>query len=267
MKRGICGLCKADTGLHDSHLLPSALYKFMREPSLQNPNPIRVNPSIAVATSHEVRQFFLCSSCEDRFNKGGERWMLRNCAQPDSSFPLHGKVIPLPGIGSEVKLYATNGDPEIDATQIEYFAASVLWRAAATDWRNHNTRLEMGPYEERFRRYLLNEEPFPQNAALRIFLASPTAAKLLALLPMPHRVNGMRCFTFLIPGIAFTFILANHIPEELKRLVFSPSLERMIAISDEMYGAWIKALGKKLQSVEPKGYLKEFWNGPNPRHG
>jgi hypothetical protein len=55
-------------------LLPAALYKFMKEPSLKNPNPVRLLPGVAVASSHEVRQNFLCTECEipsTRAEKGG----------------------------------------------------------------------------------------------------------------------------------------------------------------------------------------------------
>jgi hypothetical protein len=267
MKAGTCGLCRKLADLHDSHLLPSALYKFMKEPSLKNPNPIRIVPGVAVASSLEIRQHFLCAACEHRLNTAGEKWILANCAQPDGSFPLHDNLTAVSAIDTigHVTLYRSKGVVGIEPEQISYFASSVFWRAAATDWRNHYHRLELGPYEERFRRYLLGEQPFPDNAALRVVISSPPEAKLLAMLPMSDRIHGMRSHTFLIPGMILTLILAQHIPVELKRLALSPSPDYVIGVSDEMYRAWIRAIAGQVRSVEPKGYLQDFWNGPNPR--
>src|SRR5215203_1964693 len=98
MKTGACGLCRASAHLHDSHLLPSALYKLSREPSLKNPNPVIFSGGAAVASSVQARQYFLCTECEDRLNNDGEKWILRNCAQSNTSFPLHTHLTSRPHV-------------------------------------------------------------------------------------------------------------------------------------------------------------------------
>src|SRR5262245_25404693 len=120
-KSGICGLCRQVRDLQDSHLLPSSLYKFMKEPSLKNPNPVILEPGVAVPSSREVRQYFLCAECEDLFNNKGEKWIVRNCAQPKGSFPLYTNVVHQPPhltLG-DVELYSTDGSPAIQPEQIE----------------------------------------------------------------------------------------------------------------------------------------------------
>ena len=89
--------------------------------------------------------------------------------------------------------------------------------------------------------------------------------KLLATLPVPDRISGMRRYTFLIPGTLLTLILAQHIPGELKRVTLSPSPDNVIGVSDEMYRTVMRAIAGQLRSAEPKGYLRKFWNGPDPR--
>jgi hypothetical protein len=79
MRRGACGLCGNQADLHDSHLLPSSIFKMMKLKSARNPNPIAVRPGVAVITSNEICQHFLCGLCEERLNNGGERWIVRNC--------------------------------------------------------------------------------------------------------------------------------------------------------------------------------------------
>lgn len=83
---GVCALCREEAELRLRHLMPSGIYKLLREPSLKNPNPITITPGVALATSKEVRKHFLCDACERRFDEGGERWMIRNCLQTSGEF-------------------------------------------------------------------------------------------------------------------------------------------------------------------------------------
>jgi hypothetical protein len=89
--------------------------------------------------------------------------------------------------------------------------------------------------------------------------------RLLAMPPQPDRIGGMRSYTFLMPGMMFTLILAKHIPDNLKRVTLKPSAENVIGISDEMYRTCMRAIAGPLRSARPKGYLRDLWNGPDPR--
>jgi hypothetical protein len=163
MKDNRCGLCRRTANLRDSHLLPSALYKFMTEPTLQIRNPVIVTSGKALATSREVRQYFLCGDCEDRFSKNGENWTVSHCARTDGSFPLYEslKTIP-PAIATSScdAIFVSKDISEIKSEQIEYFASSVFWRAAGTKWRYYDQTIHLGPYEEVLRQYLLTEAAF-----------------------------------------------------------------------------------------------------------
>lgn len=260
-------MCHKAADLQDSHLLPSALYKRFKEPRLKNPNPLVVSPGVAVPSSLEVRQYFLCRDCEDRFNRFGEKWAIANCSQPDGAFPLHDNLTAFPEAvrWGRVALYRGKGVAGIDPDQLSYFACSVFWRASATQWRNHHDRIEMGPYEERFRLHLLGLAPFPECAALRLVISSPAAAKLLAVLPMTDRIGGMRCYTFYIPGMIFTLVLAQHIPVEFKQVTLNGSPDRPIGVSDDVYREAMTQVATALKSAHPKGYLQDFWKGPDPR--
>jgi len=76
MKRGKCELCHAVADLHDSHYLPKSGYKRMRASDLKNPNPVLLAGGKAQQSSLQVRDYKFCSACEERFNKGGEAWIL-----------------------------------------------------------------------------------------------------------------------------------------------------------------------------------------------
>jgi hypothetical protein len=50
---------------------------------------------------------------------------------------------------------------------ISYFAASMFWRASVHDWNNRaDEPIQLGPYEEQFRKYLMEESDFPVDCAL-----------------------------------------------------------------------------------------------------
>ena len=61
---GVCGLCRDQRALQDSHLFPAALYKILRDPDRPNPNPGMVTRNHAGTTSRQVSAYFLCWDCE-----------------------------------------------------------------------------------------------------------------------------------------------------------------------------------------------------------
>ena len=87
MKRGKCELCRAVADLHDSHYLPKSGYKKMRASDLKNPNPVVLSGGKAKQSSLQVRDYKFCGACEERFNKGGEAWILQDSAE------LRGSVL------------------------------------------------------------------------------------------------------------------------------------------------------------------------------
>jgi len=64
-------------------------------------------------------------------------------------------------------IYGATAIPEIDIEKLAYFAASVLWRGSAHDWRSGKDSIrtpKLGPYERGFPKYLKGDGPFPPNA-------------------------------------------------------------------------------------------------------
>jgi len=75
MPAGTCALCLEVRDLRDSHLIPRAFYKLVRDAEAKHPNPIVVNPAITVATSKQVSDHLLCGL--DWFqNQNGPNTML-----------------------------------------------------------------------------------------------------------------------------------------------------------------------------------------------
>lgn len=158
MPTGICRLCGQNAELQDSHLLPKAFYKLAWAAGGRNPNPIVVTPKVALKTSRQVSDYLLCRDCEERFNKGGEKWIVENCWRGETDFPLNAALkaaTPIAGSKPDLMIYFGASIPAIDLERIVYFAASVFWRAAVNDWGENPIKLDLGPYEDSLRRFLL----------------------------------------------------------------------------------------------------------------
>src|SRR5206468_2073449 len=75
-----------------SHLLPKALYRLARTADPTKPNPVFVTPKAAQITSNQLANHLLCRDCEERFNRGGETWVMANRWHSETNFPIHAAL-------------------------------------------------------------------------------------------------------------------------------------------------------------------------------
>lgn len=221
MKKGKCKLCLLQKDLQESHFLPAAVFKALLSPTERNPHPRFVSPNITLDTSRQMKDYVLCRECEQKFSENGERWVLSHMAK-DTGFPLQEKlrkVAPIRSIPT-LKTYAGALIPAIDVDKLEYFALSVFWRAAVHDWApvhgQKYERLELGPYEETLRQFLLSLSPFPKNVVTLISVYEELNFTRTAFPPARgERAPEGRSYSFLIPGIQFSLSLGKGLPPEI----------------------------------------------------
>src|SRR5262245_16715715 len=140
MATGRCALCLKSGNLQDSHLMPKALYKYLRDRIDTNPNPVVATPEKTFQTSKQVTDYLLCEECEDRFNKGGERWVVENCWRSNTAFPLQAALLatlPIFTNGPDFTAYSGATTPAVNVGKLAYFAASVMWRASVHQWKQY----------------------------------------------------------------------------------------------------------------------------------
>ena len=221
MKQGLCKLCLRTKQLQESHFLPAAVFRALLSPTERNPHPRFVSPNVTVDTSRQMKDYVLCFDCEQRFSKNGERWVLSHMAR-NSSFPLQESLRKAPPIRSIPTLatYAAASIPEIDVDKLEYFALSVFWRAAVHDWgpvhEQEYQRLELGPYEETLRQFLLGVVPFPAHVVMLISVYEELDITRTAFPPVRgERMPEGRSYSFLIPGIQFSMSVGKGLPPEI----------------------------------------------------
>jgi len=224
----LCGLCRSEADLVESHLIPRAFYKLARTPERTNPNPVVVYKGKAKTTSKQVKEHFLCSVCEDRFNKGGENFTLKWCSRGSSGFKLGEVAEELPTIGEtdhlQIKGLGAN-EAEL-AGKLGYFAASVFWRASARSWHYQGRTIlpiSLGPYENEFREYLLGKSAYPEHAELFIHVSSDQPAGNWTFSPSKSIQSGKTRHKFCVPGIIFTLYVGKAVPKESVGFSLAPA--------------------------------------------
>jgi len=137
---GTCKLCHLENRrLCDSHYLPKKVYGVTRAPQLKSPHPVVLSTTGLRQVSDQLRGHVFCQSCEERLNKGGERWVLANIPHDyGASFPLQTTLQALTPVfvGPNLDLYNVTGSSAFEMNKILYFGLSVFWRGAVHNWES-----------------------------------------------------------------------------------------------------------------------------------
>ena len=257
-----CGLCLEEKNLQSSHFMPAAMYKIALESDGQPPIILTKNKKLQ--TSKQAQTPLLCSACEGLFNKRGENWVLSHCWQADGSFPLRDV---LKGIAPAYTkpgfmIFDTVGIADLDHDRLIYFAASIFWRASVHDWHlvETNPALNLGPYAEELRLYLLDKAEFPTNAALAVSASWENDVRAAAMSKFPYlknHLNGTEQFNFLMNGLTFDLFVGTNLSAAQRGMCLQRGPNRPIFVADAAQAQIIKEFGKMDSSARPSGKLKE----------
>jgi hypothetical protein len=217
------------------------MYKILRAPNQTNPNPRFVSRDYNYSTSKQVSDYLLCEECEQRFQRLGESWMMANCYRDQGTFRIRDllqNARPLSN-NNDIHVYETAKLADFDADALIYFAISVIWRAAVHQWRieGHLYSIDLGPYEEPFREFLLGKTSFPDRVVLSVRVAARPDALDVAYVPHVGKRDGVHFYKFCIPGLVFLALVGGQIPEEHFRANTAPATQRFVSIhpkSEEM---------------------------------
>jgi hypothetical protein len=264
MPIGTCRLCLHPAELRESHYMPAASYGLLRSDDGKN-DPILVNVTKqkAIQVSAQVKGYMLCGDCEDRFNDGGEAWVLGHCWRSESEFPLREALWaaydPANDDG-ETMVFEGRTTPGVDADRVAYFGCSMFWRATLTGWREAAglpaQRLDFGLYAEGLRRFLLREGDIPANMVLVVTLTNyraPVPVRGLASFPHITRHEPYRQYRFVLLGITFDLLVGNRIPAK--------SREWCAVRTGRMFGSFdmdtinVSEMMRSLGKVRPVGRL------------
>jgi hypothetical protein len=214
---GSCGLCRNPGILRRSHLIPHSIYSLLRASG----KPIvHLTAESAISTDEEITDYFLCKSCEDRFSKNGELWVVGHCYRPRvKMFKLQTALREAKAVGGSqsFRLYDGSTVPGIEMDKLVYFAVSLFWRAAAHKWRGE-TQLEFGLYQEPIRLFLLGEGDLPRDVVVLVAVSPAIEPERSAATPFGSRVGACHRYYFDIPGVKFQLLMGKRIPGELRSI-------------------------------------------------
>ncbi|MFZ1007776.1 MAG: hypothetical protein WAN65_13120 [Candidatus Sulfotelmatobacter sp.] len=252
---GQCKLCLRDAELQDSHFLSKGIYKILRENDAQNPNPFSITRGAVIQTSRQLKSHLLCRLCENLLNEGGEKWVLTNCLQNDRSFPLADALVPAtPKLASpdrETKVYHAAEIPRINVSKLSYFAASIFWRGSIYPWNEDGSvPVELGPFQERFRLFLLGEEEFPADSVLWVAVRSGRGSDKLTHVPVLVRKDGLHSYKFPMPGLAFTLIVSKNIPSRYRDISLVQGAGNPIIATSVLEGWLMQEGARALQASQ-----------------
>jgi len=231
MPRGICKLCLIEKDLRDSHYMPAAIFKQLRMPTFKNPNPVLITPDVTCTTSRQVKDYVLCSDCEQRFSKQGEAWVLANMARP-GGFALQASLLAAGPLerNNDFAVFSGAAIPSINMDALAYFGMSIFWRAGAHrwPWEGEFVNLELGPYLEPIRLFLLDQGSFPDQMVLAARISGLKKVLELTQLPQARNRQGYHLHSFTIPGLAFSLGVGSRLPSNSLRISTAPSPEQFV---------------------------------------
>lgn len=223
---GKCNLCLRDPiDLEDSHFLSAGIYRILRDDGDKNPNPWQITGRGAVQTSRQMKAHLLCRDCEQRFSTQGENWVLRNCLKKDRSFPLatllRSRTPDLSSDTTTTRVYYASAIPEINVAALSYFAASIFWRGSIHPWNDDGSvPVNLGPFQEAFRQYLMGVHPFPKDAVLWVAVREGKEIDRLTYAPMGERRERVHTYKFPMPGFGFSLTVSKNIPANYRKHCF-----------------------------------------------
>lgn len=212
-------MCMRVTSLVKSHLMPASLYAYCRKGDL---GPVKVGDGIVLPTDRQTKAHLLCSDCEHILSVGGESWIADKLATWERRFPLYDLLTKYsPDVDEDgVAIYFTNKNSEVKADKMAHFALGMFWKAAVHSWRGGETepRIELGPYAEQIRTWLIGEPGVPEHVYLIAAVSRPELAQITLHDPYEGECEGWHSFFLHVSGILFMLAIGKTVDSSLQWL-------------------------------------------------
>ena len=264
MPIGKCALCWTTGELCDSHLLPAGFYRILNKGEVV----VVDKDKTAVLTSTQASAHLLCADCEERFNREGEDWVLKNCWRSRTRFPLHSALTTSTPFYDKngARVYKGREVSGIDINKLTYFGLSVFWRASV--YNPHfgrvkgQRRLHLGPYKNALRLYLLGTKAGMPDDVVLYVAVSPRLDELQnTVMAMPYRSSKQRyhIYQFAVPGIRFHMLCGRMIPKPMQSRSCSGRLGYLY-MNEGIEDGILKSARIMVNRAEPKGKLRSTKN-------
>ncbi|MDD4881126.1 MAG: hypothetical protein PHX10_06065 [Gallionellaceae bacterium] len=251
---GTCALCQKNADLQNSHLIPKWAYRRVcNVDTSASKAPVYIADGNAALSNNQTTKYLLCADCEQRFAKS-EDYLARLTDSDNGQIKLFRNVTRL---DTPKKVLALLNLDE-DSDHIAYFAASVMWRGCVM-----TGGCKLGPYESKFRQYLLGATHFPREASITVglFEQSPNVdARGWVSEPTSTKTGIGWLHGFLLAGLAFRCWVGKAIPQEWQNVSLAgPNPKKYVSIVKPEECADFLAAAEMAGTATPRGKLARLY--------
>jgi hypothetical protein len=228
-----CPMCLETKNVVSSHLIPAKAYEYFHAPGA---HPISISSKVVMGTDRQLQAYLLCLECEDRLNKGGEMWLLPLFATYEGSFPFYDLLTKVPPEASfeEGTAYFVSKNPAIQVDKLVHFGMGMFFKAAVHSWEGGKKEpmIEMGPYLESVRAFLIGKTGFPERMTLNVGVLPPPVKAISC--SHPYRGSNTTChnYLFYISGIEFALGVGKQIDLTARQACFASNPLHPIIVTD-----------------------------------
>jgi hypothetical protein len=215
-----------------------------------------------------TQDYLLCTACENLLNRGGEAWLNPKFATIERKFPFYDLLVQVSPEEEEdrFRVYFAQKIPAIKIEKLAHFALGIFWKASVHSWsgRSIEPRIELGPYGEAIRKWLIGESEFPENITLSVIVSPPERAQRVFTEPtcgIPE--PGWRTYFIHVLGVIFALNVGKQIPSEVKELCVYRNLNHPITVSDDFTSDMQTAFSSMLREARK---TKAYFEAKRKRH-
>ena len=192
---GICKLCREESELRYSHILPEFLYSGVYD---ELHRTLEITPDDERTIQKGIREYLLCQKCETKLSRYETYAAKLIRSIPD----FHH---------NEARRLLCSDD--IDYLQFKLFQLSIIWRASISENPGF-TQVNLGPHEEKVRQMLDEENPGTSSqygCLMMVMLNTELLHKIIVgpivVKPKPF---GHTVYKFTTGNIEWLFFVTNH---------------------------------------------------------
>lgn len=207
----ICALCRADSSLRNSHIIPEFLYDTLYDDQ-HRLHQLSTKPDTKNRLLQKgIREPLLCEGCEQRLSVTERYVSLVLNGGVGLTYKREGKRLLLEGL---------------DYAKFKLFQLSVLWRASISSLPMFS-QVSLGPHEERLRQMLLREDPGPPErygCLMFLLLHEGQLVQDLIVQPTWARLVGHYAYRFVFGGMVSLYVVSGHeLPHYVTENFIQPS--------------------------------------------
>jgi hypothetical protein len=175
-------------------------------------------------------------------------------------FPLLQRLRVAQSVGSSGSVRVYSGSAiGIDTDKLAYFGVSVVWWAAAHEWKNlysdHEPySIDVGCFMEPMRQYLFGIAQFPTNVAVNVQVATDHRSQCSAYTPALAAGTPCKVFGFLTCGIHFAVSMGMPLPQQYSETCCYSSRDQLIFEKD-LSGQSARAFNRLYATTRVAGAL------------